>query len=430
VDGGVDGDVDVTLNGAVLKGPFVLGSTITVSPLDEVASPTGQTFLTQTTNDRGEFSVSFSASGLVDLSGEGFYYNEVTGALSGASLTLRALYVVEEAGAQQAYVNLVTHLTALRVKHLVVGGASFTDARAQAETELRQALAVAPPSFDPAAPGISMNILGGDSPANAYLLAVSAVLAQAGGSDAGIQELVNLIASDLEEDGALGSSNGDQVTAGLLALDAAAVIANLGARLDEIGSSGAVPDLGSVLDQDRDGLTNDDDNCIKVANPGQDNADGDTNGDACDDCPGTACADGQQCLPTPAQLPPGEGVCIVRCTDAPCESPNQCITLQNTPLLSACVAPCDPLASDCGPGEKCVAPFVCVPAVWDPPAQEGEPCVEYVEGEPVYQCDIGLACSGFTATCRPFCDLDAPACITGTCQSEPNFGGSHVGVCR
>ncbi len=199
-----------------LVGPFVVGSTVTVSQLDKKGSPTGETFLTQTSNDKGEFSVDFKAAGLVSLQGEGFYYNEVARALSSAPITLRALYSISQAGTQAAYINMVTHLSYLRARFLYLGGASLADATKQAESELRSQLAITAADFDPGAAGIDMNILGGDSPANAYLLAVSAALGQAAGTDAGLQELANTIQTDLEEDGKLGATNKCAVGKGLL----------------------------------------------------------------------------------------------------------------------------------------------------------------------------------------------------------------------
>jgi len=101
----------VQLSGAIQKGPFVLGSTVNVSPLDSQGNPTGQLYSTKTTSDLGEFSVEFNATGLVSLEGNGFYYNEATGALSMAPITLRAFYDIQGGGAQRAYINMVTHLT-------------------------------------------------------------------------------------------------------------------------------------------------------------------------------------------------------------------------------------------------------------------------------------------------------------------------------
>jgi hypothetical protein len=53
-------------------------------------------------------------------------------------------------------------------------------------------------------------------------------------------------------------------------------------------------------DTDFDGVLSDVDNCPDDANPGQDNADGDAFGDACDNCPAVS---------TPWEVPPGDGDC-------------------------------------------------------------------------------------------------------------------------
>ena len=93
----------------VISGPSCWGSTVNISPLDGSLNPTGQVFSTQTADDLGQFSVQFMASGRVALEGNGFYYNgEVTGVLSNAQLTLRAIYDVQADGPQKAYINLVT----------------------------------------------------------------------------------------------------------------------------------------------------------------------------------------------------------------------------------------------------------------------------------------------------------------------------------
>ncbi len=450
--------VQVSLKGAVQKGPFVLGSSITISPLDANADPTGQAFLTQTTNDKGEFSVNFSATGPVSLQGVGFYYNEVSGALSGAPLTLRALYVISQPGAQSAFINLVTHLTYLRVRHLVVGGMTFGDAVTKAEKELRAGLAITLSTFDPAAPGIQMNVLGGDSPANAYLLAASAVLVKAAGSDAGLQELSNTIASDLEEDGDLTKANKAKVAAGLLALDSKAVMKNLQKRLDELGSNAKVPDIDKILDQDGDLLTNDKDNCPKKSNVDQKDTDGDGMGDACDKCPKFACADGfsEFC----GDKNSVSGVCYRGPCDGDhdimCSAEQLCVFPAQGALQGAsyCAAACDPLAPNCPNGQACTygassscsgfsgftgaqSAYYCYPVTV--PIFDGGKC-ESGSPDGRLRCSPGLQCVYDSAqVCRAFCGVnDAASCKVGKCIALASLGGkgtcypnspANVGVC-
>jgi len=265
----------IVLTGAVQKGPFVLGTSVAASLLDATLEPTGDVFNTQTENDLGEFELGIPVGGPVSLEGQGFYYNEVTAAFSQGNLTLRALYVPEQTGAQSAYINMVTHLTYGRVESLVAGGAVFADAVAQAEDELCGELAITPAEFRPDRAGIALNLLGGDDDANAYLLAVSSVLAQAAyerdasSPDAELQMSLNTISNDLSEDGTLLSATSEKITAGLAALDADAVMEGLLARLLDLGSNAAVPDMNRVLDQDGDGLVNADDNCRLDPNPEQ-----------------------------------------------------------------------------------------------------------------------------------------------------------------
>jgi hypothetical protein len=286
VDAGTDAGSLVRLHGGVQKGPFVLGSSVAISPIDGVGNPTGTVFNTATLNDLGEFALEFAYLGPVSLEAQGYYYNEATGALSGSQLTLRAYHEVTTGGAQAAYVNILTHLTYGRVQTLVLGGASLAEATTQAESELRAGLGVGLASFTPEASGIYLSVLGGDNDSNAYLLAVSAVLAQAGvarGGDAGLQELLNVISTDLGLDGQLSDPLKAEILGVYQTLDGDAVMRALRARLAGLGSAAVVPDLQRVLDQDLDGLVNASDNCRFVANPLQENRDGDAWGDACDD---------------------------------------------------------------------------------------------------------------------------------------------------
>lgn len=277
-DSGSGQPVSVMLSGAVQKGPFVLGSTINISPLDATLNPTGQVFSTQTTSDLGQFSVNFMAAGRVALEGSGFYYNEVTGKLSSAQLTLHAIYDIGSGGTESAYINLVTHLSLLRVKQLIGAGMTTATATTQAESELRAALGIGPASFTVTQPGTGLNILGGDSDASAYLFALSSVVAQAAvdkaaassaSIDATLQELLNTTAQDLSDDGQIQAALHQSYLDAQRHVDVDATMAALAARIAQIGSSAAVPDLNRVIDSDGDGVVNGMDNCPYAANANQ-----------------------------------------------------------------------------------------------------------------------------------------------------------------
>ena len=154
------------LTGAVQKGPFVLGSNVAPSPRSTRAgASTGQVFSTQTTDDLGDFSVSFAYRGNVDMQAQGFYYDEVTGALSTSPIELRALYDVTTGGPQHAYINLVTHLAHDRAVSLLAGGGMTLEAaEAQAEGELVAALGIGGAGFTlGGSRHVTLNELGGSS---------------------------------------------------------------------------------------------------------------------------------------------------------------------------------------------------------------------------------------------------------------------------
>lgn len=423
----------VALAGAVQKGPFVIGSSVSVSALDAQLAPTGAVFTTQTTNDRGEFALDVAATGPLQLEGTGFYYNEVTGALSQGNLTLRAFVVPDGSAQAQVYVNLLTHLTAGRVRALVTGGTVFGDAVAQAESEIVRELAISTASYVPGRQAIAMNVLGGDDDDNAYLLAVSAVLAQAGvqrapgSADAELQALINGIAADLAPDGSIEASTRAVVAEAALALDLARMVSDFEARLAAIGSSAELPDVERVFDQDGDGLTNAVDVCDRVADD-QADRDQDGQGDACDTCPDTACSGG--CVPGHWGV---ADTCASPCgPDAACAPGTTCAV--GVPwygsTVDLCVPACDFATADCGPDATCMA------TVDSDEVFTGWGCVPRPEGVVVLRagdrceadplaCEAGLICADMWRgrVCATTCDtLSAGACGEDPCIPQRDDG--------
>ena len=266
---GDDGPVSTKLTGAVQKGPFVLGSSLALSPVDGTGNPTGQVFMTETIDDLGDFALNLTYQGNASIEGVGYYYNEVTGQLSSSSLTLRAFYNVTATGTQHAYVNIITHLTYARVRAiLTLQGGSVANAVTQAETELRQALGIGGANFNPMTAGVSMNLLGGDNDADAYVFAVSAILAQIakdnanGGSvDAALQELINRTSSTFATSGALDPALVAQVHQVQIDHKPQPIMDLLRQRLTDLQSNAPVPNLNRVWDSDGDGRPNSLDNC-------------------------------------------------------------------------------------------------------------------------------------------------------------------------
>lgn len=285
------GDAPVTLHGAAQKGPFVLGASISVSPLTPTGQPTGQQFEVPTSNDGGEFSVDGVPLGPVALLASGYHYDEIRGGPSMAPLTLRALHRVSD-DATTVNIHVLSHLSEQRARLLIAEQVTVEDALALADAEVVAALQIGKPGFALAGTAAEASVLGPDNDDNAYLFAVSAVVMQAAytadpeAADAAVQTLLNQLAADLGSDGTLDDAAlQDRLAAAETALAAGQVRSALANYMADLGLPGAPPDFARILDQDHDGLANSEDNCPHVANVDQLNADGDGEGDACDACP-------------------------------------------------------------------------------------------------------------------------------------------------
>jgi len=452
--GGEGGGMAGTFNlaGAVSKGPFVLGSTVNVAVLDATLNATGQTFNTFTTSDLGEFSVANLPSAPIEIIADGYYYNELYGVLSSSVLTLRSFYQPTTMGAQSAYVNIITHLAQQRVK-ILAASMPFDAAVAQAEAELRTEFGITLPNFDPNAPASAMNLISGDTDANAYLFAISTTIVQTaqdgangGAIEAAIQQLVNVISADLA-DGTLTPATKTKIKAAVNKFDTVQVALKFAKYLQTIGSSVTVPNMNRVIDQDDDGIVNINDNCPRISNVAQADGDGDGQGDECDNTPNTPCSGdsiqqgsvsdgvgGGAGGPTPTT--PSQDICIGR----PCKFNMQDVcnigdSCLNFGYVEWCSTPCDPQASMCAANEVCSGgldwdlsnghskvQFGCIP---DNPGfmrGEGKAC-----GIGAGFCDDGLACvgnidAGLPPTCRRPCDpMVVGSCGIETCETFTIF---------
>ena len=132
----------VLIEGAVQKGPFIVGSTVLINRLDSRGRSTPSTLLAEIEDSVGSFSFETTERGPVQIIATGYYFSELTGQISDGQLTLKALYEVSDDSRQVAHVNILTHLINDRVLDLIADGQpTLHEAIEQAEDELVAALA-------------------------------------------------------------------------------------------------------------------------------------------------------------------------------------------------------------------------------------------------------------------------------------------------
>ncbi len=234
------------LTGTVEKGPFLKGSQVSIVELSGDLNPTGRVFNTEILNDFGYFEMSNLelASPYVQVSVDGFYFNEVTGSLSNSRITLGAL--VDVSSQNTVNVNVITHLEQRRVKHLMQEGFTFTNAKEQASKEILQAFYVGE-ELD----GTSDNVSIVDNNSNAAaLLAISAMLLNAVSSDAALTEKLSSIAQQVESTGMLDEADDELIKQSIRSLNMEHITSNVITRYHSLGIEVEIPNLSDLIPPD------------------------------------------------------------------------------------------------------------------------------------------------------------------------------------
>lgn len=273
-DGGNDGG-GLRVKGAAAKGPLAANGTITVTPADGSGTLQGGAS-TGKTNALGQFDFKIGKAGLVLAEADGHFLDELTGKVSSSPVTLRAWAQLKGGGSQPLFINTVTHLAAGRIQALLADGTPAAEAIVQAEQELDGALGVAVSTWERSTQGSRLDVLGGDTDESAYAAAVGSVMlrvaehrVRAGASASSIQEVLDEVAADLADDGALSDELQAEIEKARLALPVDRIQQVLADHLAEAGSNAKVPTLDRILDDDKDGIANLFDNCPLVPNPDQ-----------------------------------------------------------------------------------------------------------------------------------------------------------------
>ncbi len=203
VAGGASGDAgvvavkDLDVAGVSQKGPFLMGSSVTVQELDgQTLVQTGKSFRASIKSNQGDFVVKgvSLASQYALLEVNGYYRNEISGERSKGVIALNALTDLSDRN--HVNVNLMTHLTAYRILKLVQNeGKTFADAKKQAEREVLNSFGV----LNDMGNSEDLDLFTGDG--GAFLLAVS-VLMQGNGSEADLSERISHVAAAFADSGA------------------------------------------------------------------------------------------------------------------------------------------------------------------------------------------------------------------------------------
>ena len=236
------------LRGYVQKGPFINGTTITISELDQKLVATGKNFTTQITDNKGTFSIKSIElqSGYVQLMANGFYFDEVQGEKSTAQLTLFALANLADTS-NVVNVNLLSHLEKDRVIYLMQEeNKSFATAKKQAQQEILAIFGIKKESIA-ASENLDITQEGDD---NAILLAISVILQGYDGKVGNLAELLANISTDMEIDGVLNDSNiGSILMNNAIYLNLEAIRQNITNRYVTLGDTVEVGDFEKYIHQ-------------------------------------------------------------------------------------------------------------------------------------------------------------------------------------
>ncbi len=164
------------LAGHAQKGPFAIGSQISVNELNSTLSPTGKTFNVSTSDNLGSFTVPLKVStSQVEIIGSGYYMDELTGQLSVSQISLRA---IADLGVNaMPTVNVLTSLQVPRLRALVAQGKTYAEANAQSQSEVLSFFGIDSGRVNSFASFYSMNIAG-NKDSDAVLMAASVILSQ------------------------------------------------------------------------------------------------------------------------------------------------------------------------------------------------------------------------------------------------------------
>ena len=243
-----------TVSGTVEKGPFVQGSTINMQTMDEKLHSTGKTFMESIKDDAGSFdfgSQEFDTP-YAKITATGYFFNEVTGALSQGMINLNAL--VDLSDKSSVNVNLLTHLKSQRIQKLIEDGKSFKEAASQAQQELMTAFGLQ----KYAGKDVSQFSITAGTDEAAALIAVSSII-QVGRSEASMTEFISKLTNEFGANGVLTDATKETIAQSVDKLKDKldGIAEHIVSRYESLGKTVTVKPLKYYIDWDGNGVVGD-----------------------------------------------------------------------------------------------------------------------------------------------------------------------------
>ncbi|WP_169712799.1 BspA family leucine-rich repeat surface protein [Algoriphagus faecimaris] len=210
-----------------------------MSELNSELTQTGNIFTSQITNDQGLFEINNIelTSSFVEFTASGFYFNEVSGQISSAPITLTSL--ADLTNKSSINVNVLTHLEKKRVETLMKEGKTFGEAKDQAKREVLSIFSfVLESNADFEDYDISKNNEEGE-----ILLAISIIL-QGNRSVGQLTEILSRIQNDFSDNGVLDDKNIlNSLISSTLNLDLKKTRENIEKRFIELNFNSTIPNF-------------------------------------------------------------------------------------------------------------------------------------------------------------------------------------------
>ncbi len=238
------------VSGKVEKGPFVSGSAITIQPMSAQMQALGTMYTSTILDHLGNFSFGSKLfeSPYAELTANGYFFNEVTGALSSGTLYLRA--IVDLSKSATVNVNILTHIKYQRVLNLIAQGMTYASANEQAQEELFAAFGLQKYADKDAS---QYSIIEGTAESAALIAISSLILVDR--TEAAVTEYLARLCREFGENGSFSDETREVIKSDRekVADKLKDIRSNIKYRYNDLGIEVEVQNLAFFFDWDNDG---------------------------------------------------------------------------------------------------------------------------------------------------------------------------------